>query len=372
MQKLRLPIPDDDAIAHSTRLMNYIEQQISLQGALPFSRYMQLALYAAGQGYYVSGNRKFGAGGDFVTAPEISDLFSRTLAHFYLTSCLHQDTVLELGAGTGRMACDFLQECERQQKLPQQYQILELSPELRQRQYDYFAIHAPHLLSRIAWLTQLPDVPVDGLIVANEVMDALPVDCFYLSEDTYHERRVHCRDGRLCWENASPSPQLAAAIEKIIADYQIKPSYCSEISLQLPAWIASLGACLREGTMLLLDYGFLGAEYYHPQRNQGTLMCHYRHHSHTDPFWYPGLQDITAHVDFSSVIRAGELAGLSVRSYQTQADFLLEHHIHDYAQAQMQDPLSTLKVSQQLQTLLFPSEMGELFKVIVFDKLLAR
>jgi SAM-dependent MidA family methyltransferase len=315
-----------------------------------------------------------GSAGDFVTAPEISPLFGRTLAQQLMQILRHMAPadILEFGAGSGKLARDILLELEKSDALPGKYYILEVSPDLRQRQKTLLADEAPHLLARIEWLERLPD-PFTGIILANEVLDAMPVHIVRWRDDAVLGRGVTWHNDRFTWQDrAIADAELRAAASELTA--AINPDnqpvdYVSEINLAAVHFMRSLASTLQQGIILLIDYGFGRSEYYHPQRNQGTLMCHYRHHAHDDPFYLPGLQDITSHVDFSALTQAAENSGLQLLGYTTQAYFLLNCGITGIlAQTSAEDIHHYLPQSNQLQKLVSPAEMGELFKAIAFGK----
>lgn len=307
-----LPQPSPEALAHSARLRELILQDIELQGGwIPFSRYMELALYAPGLGYYTAGAHKFGSAGDFVTAPEISPLFGRTLARQVAQIMAHSaPAVLELGAGSGRLACDMLQELERLDSLPERYTILEVSADLRERQQALLLKHVPQLAARVEWLDELPD-SMAGAVIGNEVLDALPVHIVRWGEDEILERGV-AAGATIEWKERLPENDALLALAQRIP---VPEGYISEISLAARGLAASLSRRLTQGVLLFIDYGFGAREYYHPQRSQGTLMCHYRHHAHDDPFFLTGLQDITAHVDFSAIAEAAVDNGAQLLGY---------------------------------------------------------
>ena len=366
----RLPEPEAHAQACSEQLINLIHEEINHAGGrISFARYMELALFAPGLGYYSAGSRKFGEAGDFVTAPEISSLFSQTLARQVseVLQSLEDGDVLEVGGGSGVMAADMLAELERLKSLPNRYFILELSADLRQRQQDMLSERVPHLLSRVQWLDELPNPGFRGVVVANELLDALPVHCFSVEEDGIRERFVTWQEDRFQWLNDEPeSAELKEQLESVAKDLPV--SYQSEINLAANAWITSIANMLEAGVVLLLDYGFPRHEYYHPERSAGTLMCHYRHRAHDDPFVYPGLQDITAHVDFTSIAETAQTSGLDVSGYTSQAYFLLSNGLTELAEENASNERDQLLHAQQIRTLTMPGEMGELFKVMALTK----
>lgn len=366
---LQLPTPDADAQVHSEKLIAHIVDEISAAGGqIPFSRYMELALYAPGLGYYSAGAAKFGEQGDFVTAPEISPLFSRSLARqvAQVLGELEKGSVLEVGGGSGVMAADMLAELEAVGTLPSEYLILELSADLQARQRETLSTKVPYLLDRVRWLTELPAPGFCGVVVANELLDALPVQCFEITKTGPRERDVCFAEGRFQWA-AGELLQTPAHLSSLLAD--LPAGYCSEINNAAAGWVQSIAATLERGVVLLVDYGYAAAEYYHPRRTGGTLMCHYRHRAHDDPFVYPGLQDITAHVDFTAIASAAVAAGLSVPGYNTQGYFLMGNGITELvrdheALSEQQQVLQ----AQQMRTLTLPGEMGERFKVIALAK----
>ncbi|MGH8369705.1 MAG: class I SAM-dependent methyltransferase, partial [Gammaproteobacteria bacterium] len=314
-----LPSPSTDALAHSERLRARIHAEIvSAGGAIGFDRFMELALYAPGLGYYSAGARKFGAAGDFITAPELSPLFSRCLAQQAgeVLQALGTGDILELGAGSGVMAADMLAELESSDRLPARYLILEVSADLRERQRETLQQRVPGLLGRVQWLDTLPE-SFTGLIVANEVLDALPVQRFRRDADGWSEYTVRLDGDAFVWNTRPPAPELRDALAALEASLPspLAIGYSSELCLRLPAFIRALAGTLERGAMLFVDYGYPRAAYYHPDRSMGTLMCHYRQRAHDDPFLYPGLQDITAHVDFTAVAEAGVAKGLELAGY---------------------------------------------------------
>lgn len=370
----QLPQPTTEAIIHSQRLVAAIKHQInSTHGMITFADYMNSALYAPGQGYYSAGSQKFGPTGDFVTAPEISPLFGRALARqceeiLKIETINNNGTILEFGAGTGILAATLLLELEQLKSLPTNYFILEISADLQQRQQQTLQQQCQHLLPRVHWLEKLPSTAISGVILANEIMDAMPVNRFLIENNIIFEYYVACNDDAFTWKIGVPSTiAFKDAVKKIHENYLPHAQYySSEINLALPAWINGLSNCLQQGLILLIDYGFPRAEYYHPDRADGTLMCHYRHHAHADPFYWPGLQDITAHVDFTLVAEAATIENLSVCGYASQGGFLLGCGIVDCLQQASASASSVeqFQLQQQLKKLTLPNEMGELFKVI--------
>jgi SAM-dependent MidA family methyltransferase len=378
---MKLPEPDHDAQAYSAALKRRIGDDIEAAGGwIGFDRFMELALYAPGMGYYSGGAHKFGAAGDFVTAPEISSAFSQTLAtQVAQILALSAPQIIEVGAGSGRLAADLLLELELRGALPEFYAILELSGELRERQRATVRQRAPHLLNRVDWLDRLPE-RFNGLVLANELLDAMPVHLVVwgVPEDegdglVILERGVGVQAGEFVWRDRPAAGRvnkraqlLASALP---AEALLAPGFLSEICLAATDWTAAWAPILGQGALLLIDYGFPSHEYYHPQRSSGTLMCHYRHHAHGDPFFLPGLQDITAHVDFTAIVEAGFDAGLEFLGYTTQAAFLLNCGLTEVlARTPVEDYLHYLPQAQAAQQLISPAEMGELFKVIALGK----
>lgn len=362
-----LPPPGPEALAHSEELHGLILQDIARQGGwIPFSRFMELALYAPGLGYYAAGAHKFGWEGDFVTAPEISRLFGRTLARQAAEiMALSTPNIVELGAGSGKLAADMLLELERMGSVPESYSILEVSADLRQRQQALLHERAPHLARRVVWLDRLPDT-LSGVVFGNEVLDALPVHLLRWSGGDILERGVSRAGESFVWhDRPAETPELLEAAQGLT----VPDEYQSEISLSACGLVRSLCERLQHGVVLFVDYGFGAGEYYHPQRTRGTLVCHYRHRVHDDPFFLTGLQDITAHVDFSAITASAADGGAHLLGYTSQAHFLINNDIIRFLQEVAPESLRDyLPLSAQLQKLTSPSEMGELFKVIAFGK----
>ena len=355
---------------HSAFMVQHIRDEIAASGGwISFARYMELALYAPGLGYYTAGAHKFGEAGDFITAPELSALFGRTLANqmaeIIPASAPH---ILELGAGSGKLALDMLQEMESLGCLPESYSILEVSADLRERQKNLLLHRLPHLFHRVRWLDKLPE-HFSGAIVANEVLDALPVHRVHWLNKHISEWGVAQDESGFVWQEQEISDKtLLQAAQEI----NVEGDYVSEICLAARALVNSLADCLAQGAMLFIDYGFGAREFYHPQRTTGTMMCHYRHHAHDDPFYLPGLQDITAHVNFTDIAECGIDAGLEVAGYTNQAFFLINNGITELLGGTSAENLKAyLPLSAQLQKLTSPAEMGELFKVLALSKSLA-
>lgn len=362
-----LPTPSPEADQHSARLVEFIRQDIDAQGGwISFARFMELALYAPGLGYYTAGAHKFGAAGDFITAPELSPLFGRTLARQVAEIMAYSAPhILELGAGSGKLAADMLAELEQLGSPPDSYAILEVSADLRARQQALLRERLPHLFDRMNWLDVLPE-KFSGAIFGNEVLDALPVHLVHWRDGAITERGVALGEHGFIWhEHAICDADLLHAAQQI----KVPDDYLSEICLASRGLINSLAHRLERGALLFSDYGFGAREYYHPQRSRGTLMCHYRHHAHDDPFYLPGLQDLTAHVNFTDIAERGIDAGLELMGYTTQAFFLINCGITALLQDTPPESVRDyLPLSAQLQKLTSPAEMGELFKVIALGK----
>ena len=369
-----LPEPDSAAKTWSIALCAQIEEQCNRsRGWIPFSEFMQMALYAPGFGYYSSDLRKFGAEGDFITAPEVSPLFAQCIARQLadVLAAMAKPKVLEFGAGSGVMAADMLLELEQLELLPEQYLILELSASLKQRQQETIKNKAAHLLDRVVWLDALPAEKFNGVVVANEVLDAMPVECFRINNGAVESLHVHCKNNELSSEYKAADESIEAAVRTIEERIEttLPDDYCSEFNPAIAGWLQSIEAVLEQGMVLLIDYGYAAAEYYHEERQSGTMMCHYQHRAHADPLWYPGLQDITAFVDFTDVAYSAVDAGFDVSGYTSQAMFLLGAGLDELHQQQVTDDIKNQVIlSQQIKTLTLPSEMGERFKVMALTK----
>lgn len=362
-----LPIPDADSAAHSAQVAAHLRALIG-DGHISFARFMHEALYAPGLGYYAAGATKFGTAGDFVTAPELSPLFARVLARqcAEVLRPLSSAAVLEFGAGSGRLAADLLTRLAELDALPQSYAIFEVSPELRQRQQAYLAQAVPELAHRVAWLERLPDAH-RGVVIANEVLDALPVERFVRRADHVAQLCVAQQAGSFALIERPAPAALAAAVRKIEQDLggALPPGYVSEVCLAAAGWTADIARLLQQGVAFLFDYGVSRREYYAPDRRDGWLRCHFRHHAHNDALLLPGIQDITAWVDFSAVAGAAVAGGLDVLGYVTQAHFLLDGGLADELAGFAElPPAAQLRLSGQVKLLTLPGEMGENFKCL--------
>ena len=351
-----LPVPEPQALATSRALLDRIGAELAAANNwISFARYLELALHEPGLGYYAAGARKFGPGGDFVTAPEMSPLFGRAIARQIAQILEPGEAILEFGAGTGALAASILDD------LSVPYFILETSSELKQRQQQ-------RLGQNVQWLDQLPR-KFRGVMLANEVLDAMPVHALAWTRAGILERGVCANEGQLAWSDRPASGRVFTHASRI--EVEIPPSgrYESELGLLGPLWMRSLGRFLERGAILAIDYGFPAREYFHPQRSTGTLACHYRHHVHGDPFYLPGLQDITAHVDFSALARAATEGGLEILGYANQAQFLVNCGITELLAAENpEDTKRYLPAASAVQKLLSPAEMGELFKVLAVGR----
>ena len=372
--RAELPVPDSEALEHSKRLCNRIREVIQQNNdMISFARFMEMALYEPGLGYYSGGASKFGEAGDFVTAPEISSLFSRCLAGQcqQILRELLQPSILELGPGSGVMACDLLQALEQKNCLPEKYFMLELSADLKQRQQQLVVKKIPHLANRVFWLDHLPEQPFTGLILGNEVLDAMPVYRLIKKNGGFSELCAGITDDEFSWFHRFPEEQIITLINKLPGEItqDLSEGYVTEINLQIRPWLKSFADILARGVMLFIDYGYTRRDYYHPQRTGGTLLCHYRHHVHDNPFLYPGLQDITASVDFTLVAEAAVETGLKVRGYTTQAHFLLDSGLDELInQSHLTRVSDQAELGRQARILMMPGEMGERFKVMALAK----
>jgi SAM-dependent MidA family methyltransferase len=365
-----LPEPSADAQAASYALVQRIAAEIRASGSdgwLSFARYMGLALYTPGLGYYAGGSRKFGAEGDFLTAPELTPLFGQALAR-QVAQVMKASAavVLEAGAGSGKLAADLLLALDALGCAPEHYQILELSGELQARQRETIQQNAPALFNRVEWLDALPE-KFSGCLIGNELLDAMPTHEIAWCEDGIKEVGVSLDiEGRFVYTERDADTHLAAMATAL----DVTAPYRSEIGLACRSWVSEMTRRLHCGALLLIDYGLPRHEYYHPQRNGGTIRCHYRQRTHDDPFWWPGLSDITAHIDFTAVAEAGHEAGADVAGYTSQSVFLMNCGIGELLAKRREgnNSSSTARATGALNLLLSPNEMGELFKVIALTK----
>jgi SAM-dependent MidA family methyltransferase len=388
-----MPALSPEEEAHSRAVSAMIREQVLAAGGwIPFERFMELALYAPGLGYYSAGSVKLGPGGDFVTAPEISDLFSRCVARQCAQALGEGGEILELGAGTGRMAAVILESLASLAKLPSRYAILEVSADLAERQRARLGKLPREIRERVVWLDRLPERPIDGVILANEVLDALPCRRFTLRGEAVRELGVAV-EGQALEESAVPAQTAAprpgpstgelalfereAAADEVLASAcaallselpePLADGYTSEICLRVAPWIAGIAASLSRGLMLVFDYGLPRAHYYHPQRTSGTLRCHFKQRVHDDPYINIGVQDITAWVDFTRVAEAAVACGLDVAGFCTQAGFLLGTGLEQLL-AESADTVEHARLAGEARRLLLPGEMGEAFKVMALTR----
>jgi SAM-dependent MidA family methyltransferase len=369
---LSLPMPDTASAAHSERVASYIRDQIhAADGRISFAEFMQHALYAPGLGYYAAGAIKFGAAGDFVTAPEISPVFGRVLARqcAEVLANLGAGSILEFGAGSGKLAVDMLRALGEKDALPETYKILEVSADLRQRQEQRLKSEIPEFVDRCVWVDEIP-LEHNGVIVANEVLDALPVERFVRRSDGIKQLCVSLEAGEFVFAERAAPARLLGAVAEIEADleHDLPIGFVSEVSLAAAGWIADVGAALKKGMAFFFDYGVSRREYYAADRSSGWLRCHFRHHAHNDPLLLPGIQDLTAWVDFSAVAGAGLAGGLEVVGYVSQAQFLLggglEKELQNFADLPTKQQV---ELSGQIKILTLPAEMGENFKCLALS-----
>lgn len=374
----------------NAQLLDIIHKEINHKGMISFARYMELALYTPDLGYYSGNLKKIGKEGDFITAPEASSLFTQCLAKQVqqILNAINHSDILEFGAGTGKMAVDLLIELEKLNCLPKNYIIMELSADLKYRQYLFFKERIPHLLKYIQWLDQLPaNTQFRGMVLANEVLDAMPVHKFKLQKthsdlsggfDILKEMYITHQNKQFLWQEGAPSSlKLEKKISHIAnlilltsqeTGYNLPQEYISEINLSLPIWLDSLYNFIDQAVIILLDYGYPDYEYYHPQRSTGTLMCYHQHRSHSNPLILTGLQDLTAHVDFSLLAESAINTGFKISGYTDQAHFLLNCGLMDLLDKHNITSQQSIIINQQVKLLTSPHEMGELIKAIALTK----
>ncbi len=365
-----LPPPEPEALAHGERVKAHIDDAIAAAGGrIDFAHFMQLALYAPGLGYYSAGAHKLGAAGDFITAPEASPLFGRCLARQCAQVLVQTGgSLLEFGAGSGVLAVELLAELERLDALPEAYLILEVSADLRERQLAALHTLSPALAGRVRWLDAPPD-HFHGVVIANELLDAIPVHRFRITDADPCELFVVRRDDGYDWEPGQPADdRVRTAIGELQQRYHLPPGYESELNLDAAEWVRDLGRFLDNGVAFLIDYGYPGSAFYHPARTGGTLMCHYRHRAHPNPFHLPGLEDITAHVDFTAAAEAALEGGLSVLGFTNQANFLLANGLAELAVSPSGDVEEQFRLAAQVKRLTMPGEMGERFRVLALGR----
>lgn len=363
---------DAEELRHAERLRGQLIAEIHAAGGwIGFDRYMEAALYEPGLGYYSAGAAKLGAGGDFTTAPESSRLFGGCLARqCALVMGEVQGSILEIGAGTGALAADILLRLETLGRLPERYWILDVSADLRERQRRALALRVPHLLDRIEWLDAPPAEPFDGIILANEVLDALPVRRFRWHPESCEELGVAVEGDRFVWRSRPASADLAEACDTLAAAGGAwEDGYVSEYCPRLAAWTKEVTRALRRGVVLWVDYGLPRAQYYFPERRDGTLLCHFRQRAHEDPFQVPGLQDITAWVDFTALAHASDASGCVLSGFTTQSYFLAALELDEEMRALAgADAGRFARLANEARRLIMPGEMGERFKVMAWSR----
>jgi SAM-dependent MidA family methyltransferase len=371
--------------AHVERVRERIAAEIdAAEGWIGFDRYMELALYAPGLGYYSAGARKLGPGGDFTTAPEVSRLFGGCVARqcAEILAALGRGSILEIGPGSGRLAADVLSRLDVLGCMPERYLMLEVSADLRERQREHIAAAVPHLAPRVEWLDAPPDIAFDGVVLANEVLDALPVRRFRWhpagSDEGCEEMGVAREGEQFTWAPRAGSDALIAECARLAeaggreadgarANGGWEDGYTSEYCERLAAWTAAVTESHRAGLALWIDYGLPRRHYYFPQRRDGTLICHFRHQAFADPFMAPGLEDITAWVDFTRLAQAGAACGYRLAGYTTQAHFLAGLSIDaEMRHLAAEDPARFARLANEARTLLLPGEMGERFKAMAW------
>ena len=371
MSRAILPEPTPELKELSNRLCALIREEARRDGFMPFSRFMEMALYQPGLGYYSAGLHKLGASGDFVTAPELGGLFAGCLARQLeqIARELGEYDVLELGAGSGRMAADLLRQLDPG-LAPKRYLVLERSADLRIVQQETIRREAPQWLDRVTWLDAPPKEDWQGVILANEIIDALAVERFRLGSGSVEQVGIAVAEGEnagFSWAHRPADDKLTEAVETLGLDKQ--QPYESEILPGLPAWLDTVSHTMQRGVALFIDYGYPRREYYLPERSQGTLMCNYRHRAHSDVFFWPGLQDITAFVDFTALAEAGEACGLELSAYTNQVMFLLGCGLDQLLLKGVESATDQgLALNAEAKQLTLPGMMGERFQVMALNR----
>jgi len=372
MQSLDLPEPSEIEKQHSQKLLDVIAQEINQSGGwIDFAHYMRLALYAPSLGYYSGGLQKFGEQGDFITSPEVSPLFAQTLANpmAKLLAELPNAQLMEFGAGSGKLAADLLYALNNLGQLPETYFIVELSADLQQRQREILLQRVPDLLPRVQWLNQLPEKSLNVIIIANEVMDAMPVTRFAIKDDKVMQQGVVMQDGELALSYRPASDEIQQQVEALEIPTTPGFEYCSELNLNIAPWIKSLAECINQGAIYLIDYGYTRSEFYSDERDMGTFIGYYHHRALDAPLWYPGLQDLTAFVDFTAVAEAALENELDVDGFTSQGNFLINCGLAELVDnIEATSEVDNFKLVQQMKTLSLPGEMGERFKVLGLSK----
>lgn len=373
----QLPVPGADERAHSDHLLAMIREEIAAQGPMPFSRFMERCLYAPGLGYYSAGKTKFGEAGDFITAPELGDLFARCIVQVVapVIAAIDAPDFLELGGGSGSFAEAALRAFAASDSLPARYLILEPSADLRQRQRERLSANLPaDVFARVTWLDGPPEAEWQGVLFANEVIDALPTTRFTVRDgEVYEEHVILDGEGRLARSDRPADALTAGAVRHIERDMkrEFPNGYRSEVLPQLPYWIQAVAGTMTRGAMLFVDYGYVRSEFYSEERTDGTLMAHYHHLAHNDAYHLPGLQDLTASVDFTGLAEAGNNAGFAVAAYVPQAQLLIAAGLQGFFEADYEhaaDEHARMRLAQQVKRLTMPGEMGDRFQAILFAR----
>jgi SAM-dependent MidA family methyltransferase len=371
---ISLPEPNNAEREHAARVAERVTAAITdTGGCLPFDRFMDIALHAPGLGYYAGGRTKFGAQGDFVTAPELGPLFGRCLARqcAEVLDAIDAGSIIEFGAGSGALCCQVLTELDALDALPERYWILETSSELKHRQGEMVAQLREDIARRVGWLTHLPETPFTGVVIANEVLDAMPITRFEVSEQGVSALGVACNGEGFSWCALDESP-MQGPIGEIVKRHQLPPGYRSEYNPRAMAWVGQLAEWVDEGIIFIIDYGYPAAEFYHPQRRNGTMTCFFRHTAHDNPLLLTGIQDITAHLDFTALARSARCNGLDVVGYTAQASFLFGAGLMDVIGKAPSTPQAQLALANEVKRLTLPTEMGELCKVLALGRGLRR
>ena len=367
-----LPEPSQELKFVSAELASLIREKIALNGPVPFSEYMETALYEPGLGYYSAGLQKLGEGGDFVTAPQLGNVFARCLAKQILQIAeeIGQYEIIEVGAGTGVLVADILQSLN-QEHWPTRYRILERSAHLRQVQKETLQQAAPQWMDRISWLDEPPKDNWQGVLLANEVVDAVSVDRFCIDGDGIRQQLVNADASGFKWQKGLCPEKMQTRIQTLLAGLEWQPGFgfCSEINMNLAAWLDTVTASMQKGVALFVDYGYTRRKYYQPERLDGTLICHYRQRAHSNPFVWPGLVDISSSVDFTALAEAADACCLEVNGYTTQAMFLLANGLEDVlGDFESLSERQRLKMNNQVRLLTLPGEMGERFQVMALSR----
>jgi len=367
-----LPEPPEELKLLSAELVRRIHKKIDTNGPIPFSEYMEMALYEPGLGYYSAGLKKFGEGGDFVTAPQLGNVFARCLAKQIeqVSTELDGFEIIEAGAGSGILAADLLIALQENHP-PDRYRILERSAHLRQEQKETLNRLVPQWMDRISWLDEPPEENWQGVFLANEVLDALTVERFCLDTDGPRQLQVVAGETGFEWFKGSCPVQIHTQIQATLSGLAFYPpaGFCSEINTRLAAWLQAVTASLQKGLALFIDYGYTRHDYYRPERSDGTLICHYQHRAHDDPFMWPGLTDISASVDFTALAEAADFCGLEVSGYTTQVMFLMASGLDEVlAESRLLSARDRIKMNNQVSRLTLPGEMGERFQVMALSR----